>query len=95
MEPTYTQKQLDEIDPPPFEYQGKQYDAYQATQQQRKIERSIRKQKRLQTAFEAQGNEAEASAAGSKLRALNKEYRQFSKAAGLPEQRERTKVLYS
>jgi len=95
MEPTYAQKQLDEIDPPPFEYQGKQYDAYQATQQQRKIERSIRKQKRLQASFKAAGLEDDARAAGSKLRALNKEYRQFSAAAGLPEQRERTKVLYT
>ncbi len=95
MEPTYTQKQLDEIDPPPFEYQGKQYNAYQATQQQRKIERSIRKQKRLEASFKAAGLEDDARAAKSKLRALNKEYRQFSKAAGLPEQQERTKVLYT
>lgn len=95
MEPTYTQKQLDEIDQPPFEYQGKQYDAYQATQKQRQIERTIRKQKRLKAGFEAAGLTDEAKAAGSKLRALNKEYRQFSKAAGLPEQWERTRVLYT
>lgn len=95
MEPTYTQKELDEIDPHPFEYEGRTYTAYQATQKQREIERSIRKQKRLQKSFKAAGLEDKARAAGSKLRALNKEYRQFSKAAGLPEQRERLKVLYT
>lgn len=94
MEPTYTQKELDDIDPPPFEYQGKTYTAYSASQQQRKIERTIREQTRLQTYYKAAGLTNEAAAAGAKLRALRKEYKQFSAAAGLPEQRERMKVLY-
>lgn len=50
---TYTDKQLREIDQPPFEYQGRTYDQYQASQKQREIERSIRKQKRIQKAAEA------------------------------------------
>lgn len=93
-EPTYTQEQLDNIDPPPFEFDGKTYSAYEATQMQRRIERSIRKQKRRKAAFEAAGMQDDAAAAGSKLRMLNKKYKDFSAAAGLPEQRERMAVLY-
>lgn len=97
MERTYSDEELEEMRPENhrFTYEGKEYDQYSGSQQQRKIERSIRKQKRLQASYKAAGLEDEARAAGSKLRALNKEYRQFSAAAGLPEQRERTKVLYT
>lgn len=94
---TYTEKQLKEMDQPPFEYQGKTYDQYQASQKQREIERSIRKQKRIQIAMEALGTEEaakDATAAKAKIRLLNREYRVFSEAANLPLQRERTKVVY-
>lgn len=94
---TYTDKQLREIDQPPFEYQGRTYDQYQASQRQREIERSIRKQKRIQKAAEALGTEEaakDATAARAKIRLLNREYRLFSEAANLPLQRERTKVVY-
>lgn len=94
---TYTDKQLREIDQPPFEYQGRTYDQYQASQKQREIERSIRKQKRIQKAAEALGTEEaakDATAAMAKIRLLNREYRLFSEAANLPLQRERTKVVY-
>jgi hypothetical protein len=94
---TYTDKQLREIDQPPFEYQGRTYDQYQASQKQREIERSIRKQKRIQKAAEALGTEEaakDATAARAKIRLLNREYRLFSEAANLPLQRERTKVVY-
>lgn len=37
----------------------------------------------------------DATAANIKLRRLNEKYKEFSKAAGLPEQRDRIKVLYS
>lgn len=73
-------------------FEGKEYDDYQATQMQRRVEREIRKQKRFKTAFEAAGLSDAAAAAGSKLRALNEKYRAFSKAAGLPEQRERMRA---
>ena len=94
MEPTYTQEQLDNIDPPPIEYDGKTYTAYESTQAQRRIEASIRRWKRRKIAAEASGDKDDANAAGARLRALNKKYREFSKAAGLPEQRERMRVEY-
>lgn len=79
---------------PKIEFEGRKYDDYQATQKQREIERTIRKRKRELAGFEAAGLTVEADAAKSYIRALMKEYRAFSKAAGLPEQRERMKVLY-
>ncbi len=61
---------------------------------QRRIEREIRKTKRDKVAFEAAGLTEDATAANIKLRRLNQKYKEFSKAAGLPEQRDRMKVLY-
>ena len=49
----------------------------------------------MQAGYAAAGLDDEAAAAGSKLRALNKKYKEFSKAAGLPEQRERMRALYT
>ena len=54
-ERTYTDEQLASIDPPPFEFEGKKYTMYEATQKQRQIERTIRKLKREQAAFKAAG----------------------------------------
>ena len=45
-EPSYTEEELKNIDPPPFEYNGKTYTYYEATQRQRAMERSMRKTKR-------------------------------------------------
>jgi hypothetical protein len=42
----YTDSQLDNIDPPPFEYKGKSYTYYEAAQAQRGLERDMRKIKR-------------------------------------------------
>lgn len=94
-ERTYTDEQLQHIDDGiGCEYDGKKYTAYEATQMQRRIERTIRKQKRLKNAYEAAGLTGDATTANIKLRRLNAKYKAFSKAAGLPEQRERLKVLY-
>lgn len=79
---------------PKIQFEGREYDDYQATQKQRQIERAIRKLKRRKAAFEAAGLTKDAQAANIRLRRLNQEYKAFSKAAGLPEQRERTRVLY-
>lgn len=94
-ERTYTDEQLQHIDDGlGCEYDGKKYTAYESTQMQRRIERTIRKQKRLKTAYEAAGLTGDATTANIKLRRLNAKYKEFSKSAGLPEQRERLKVLY-
>ncbi|MCI8915636.1 MAG: hypothetical protein HFF26_03075 [Oscillospiraceae bacterium] len=91
-ERTYTDQELASIDPPPITFEGRTYTAYQTTQTQQKLERTIRKQKRLKAAYKAAGLDEDAAAAGSRLNILNQKYRAFSRAAGLPEQRERMKV---
>lgn len=62
---------------------------------QRRFEREIRRQKRRKTAYEAAGMKDDATTANIKLRRLNQKYKEFSKAAGLPEQQDRMKVLYA
>lgn len=97
MEPAYSKEDLGSMkaDNHKFVFDGKEYNGYSSTQMQRKIERSIRKQKRLKTSYEAAGLNDKATASGARIRALNKKYREFSAAAGLPEQRDRIKVLYT
>lgn len=97
MEPTYTQADLDRLkgENNKVTYDGRTYDGYQATQMQRRLERTIRKQKRLVNAYKAAGLTEDAQAANIKLRRLNQKYSEFSKAAGLPEQTERKNVLYA
>ena len=94
-ERTYTDEQLANIDDGlGCTFEGKTYTAYEATQEQRKVERTIRKLNREKTAYNAAGLTDEEQAVNIKLRRLNAKYKAFSKAAGLPEQRERMKVLY-
>lgn len=94
-ERTYTDEQLSHIDDGlGCTFDGKTYTAYEATQEQRKVERTIRKLKREKAAYSAAGLADEEQAVNIKLRRLNAKYKAFSKAAGLPEQRERMKVLY-
>lgn len=95
-ERTYTDEQLEHIDDGlGCTYDGKTYTAYEATQMQRRVERQIRAQKRLVNAYKSAGLTDDATVANIKLRRLNGKYREFSKAAGLPEQRDRMKVLYT
>lgn len=94
-ERTYTDEQLANIDPPPFEFEGRIYTAYGATQKQRQVETSVRNIKRRKVSFDAAGLTDDAQAANIRLRRMNQKYKAFSKAAGLPEQRERMKVLYA
>ena len=77
-----------------FEFEGKQYDQYSGSQQQRKIERTIRKLKREKTAYNAAGLSEKEQAVSIRIKRLSAKYKAFSRAAGLPEQRERMKVLY-
>ena len=94
-ERTYNDEQLEHIDDGlGCTFDGKTYTAYEATQEQRRVERTIRKLKREKAAYSAAGVTDEEQAVNIKLRRLNAKYKAFSKAAGLPEQRERMKVLY-
>ncbi len=89
---TYTDEELEKIDPPPFEYEGKEYTAYEATQKQRQIERTVRKLKRERDAYKAAGLDDDARAVNVKIRRLSRKYKEFSAAAGLPEQKERMRT---
>ena len=94
-ERTYTDEQLAHIDDGhDVTFEGKHYTAYEATQKQRQIERTVRKLKREQTAYEAAGLAEEERAVTVRIRRLTAEYKAFSEAAGLPLQRERMKVVY-
>lgn len=92
-ERAYTDEELKALDPPPFQYEGKAYSAYDATQMQRRLETAMRKQERRIIAFNASGNVEQADNAKIRLRALQSKYRAFSKAAKLPTQFERAKVI--
>lgn len=95
-ERTYTDDQLKHIDDGlGCTYDGKAYTAYEATQMQRRVEREIRKLKREKAAYKAAGLHEDETAANIRLRRLNSKYKSFSAAAGLSEQRERMKVLYT
>ena len=94
-ERTYTDKQLKHIDNGlGCTFDGKSYTAYEATQMQRRVERTIRKLKREKAAYRAAGLKGDAMALNTRLHRLSTKYKAFSAAAGLPEQRERMKVLY-
>lgn len=92
-ERTYTDKQLANIDPPPIMYQGKTYTSYEATQKQRQIERAMRKCKREIIGNKAAGQTESEQDAAVRLERLSKEYKSFSKAAGLRAQPERAMVM--
>ena len=96
MKRTYSDKDLEAMkgENHRFTYDGKEYDGYTASQEQRRIERTIRKLKREQAAYKAAGLEDDATAVTARIRRLNAKYKEFSKATGLPEQRERMRVLY-
>lgn len=90
--PSYTEKQLAALDPPPFTYEGKQYTAYEAQQQMRKMERKMRKQKDRCIAADAAGDTEAFTAASIKLRRQKDIYEDFCKAAGTYTEYERTFV---
>lgn len=92
-ERTYTDEQLAHIDDGhDCDFEGRHYTAYQATQKQRMIERTVRKLKREKHAFEKAGLTEEAQDTNVRINRLSKLYKDFSKAADLPEQPERMKV---
>lgn len=94
-ERTYTDEQLAHIDDDlGCEFDGKKYTAYEATQMQRRVEREVRKLKREKAAYKAAGLHEDETAVNIRLRRLNAKYGVFSAKAGLPEQRERMKVMY-
>lgn len=94
-EPKYTQQQLDNIDPPPFEWKGKMYRASQARDKQRWFEREMRRCKRLMIAHDAVGNPDDYNHYKARLKKLSKEYKLFSAKSGLPLQMNRAVVKHA
>ena len=95
-ERTYTNEQLEHIDDDHgCTFDGKDYTAYEATQMQRRIERTVRKLKREKTAYKAAGLHEDETAVNIRLRRLNAKYKAFSVKAGLPEQPERMRVYFT
>ena len=92
-EPQYTRAELEQFrrdNAKGVSFEGRQFKTiYEATQYQRKIERSIRAQKRRQTIAENQRNTERAQQAKTRLKVLQAEYRRFCKATGLRTQDER------
>ena len=91
----YTDSQLEKIDDPAFEYEGKEYSTYEATQRQRLLERTQRKYKRILLAYDAAGvqsTDPDYQQAALKLQLRKQEYQKFSNAARLREQPERAQV---
>ena len=92
----YTDEWLDEQNRKENEkkiYCGRQYDTYSALQYQRRLERTIRKQKQDVELLEKAGVDKEdITAAKCRLRLTNKAYVDFTKEMGLRQQRERLRV---
>lgn len=91
--PLYTKEELANIDPPPFEYNGKRYTYYEATQKQRSMERAIRKNKREILAADKTGDKDRFTEKSIRLRRQREEYDKFSISAGLLTQNERNQVV--
>lgn len=92
-EPRYTEEELKTtFNPPPIEWKGKMYSAYDAKEKQRWYEREMRKCKRELIANDAAGDEEQYNKWKAKLKKLSAGYKAFSKKAGLPLQMERARV---
>lgn len=95
-EPAYSAAELAKIreeESTPREYLGKTYTAYEATQRQRELERTMRARRESIKLLEAGGADAEDIAKERAFyRAASQEYTKFSKAMRIPEQRERVRI---
>lgn len=90
--PQYTEEELEEFRQQNEEgvtFEGKHYTLYEATQRQRKFERTIRKQKRRILVDEATGDKDKLQTDQIRLVRLRQEYARFSKGVGLPMQHAR------
>ena len=88
----YNDEQLANIDPPPKDYNGKTYTYYEATQEQRKMERQIRQLKREIIGHNATGDKEAFTEASIKLQMKKKEYDKFSSAMNIRAKKERQTV---
>ena len=96
-EPAYSDAErarIRESESTPHEYMGKTYTAYEATQRQRELERTMRARRESIKLLEAGGADPEdITKERASYRAVSQEYTRFSAAMGIPEQRERIKII--
>lgn len=95
LSPAYSKAQLEEFkanDNKVFEFEGKKYTGYEATQMQRKLETAIRNERDLLKTAKAFGNNELINEAKTKISLLTSKYAQFSKASGLSTKMERTRL---
>lgn len=90
---TYTDGQLEQMikeENTPKEYNGKQYNTYEALQQQRKMETSMRKTRQdIQLLKDGGSDETEITLKKAKYYGQMQTYEEFSKKMGLPLQKQR------
>ncbi|MBQ9082815.1 MAG: phage minor capsid protein [Clostridia bacterium] len=93
--PQYTDAELEQFkqdNAKGIDYEGQHYSMYEATQQQRKLERTMRKQKNRILVDETNGDKEKLQVDQIRLRRISEEYNRFSKAAGLRTQPHRAQV---
>lgn len=92
-EPSYTPEELKQMraeELKKHEYNGKEYTKYEASQRQRRLERTIAARRHAVDLLEEGGAyEQTIQNARASFQAVSQEYTRFSKAMGLPQQRER------
>lgn len=94
-QPSYSKKQLKELNDETlkeFEYEGKKYNKYQASQVQRRLETEIRRQKDRQIIARSSGDKEGILQAQTKISQLTDKYNDFSQKAGLDTYKERLSV---
>lgn len=89
-EPAYTRRELEELQAKKYTYNGQRLTEYEASQQQRGIERQIRRWKREYAAMEAAGQDTTEAAA--KIRQWQDRQKNFLKQTGLKRQTDREQV---
>ncbi|MEG1158091.1 MAG: phage minor capsid protein, partial [Christensenellaceae bacterium] len=90
---TWSDEELKHIDPPDFDFAGKHYNAYGATQRQRALEREIRRKKRELIGYEAADDKEAFMIASKHLSDIRTEYEVFSNRADLRTKDERAQVF--
>lgn len=92
-ERSYTDEELAQMNAEenkPVKYGDKEYTKYEALQRQRKLETAMRAQRqKIHLLEEAGADEEDIINARCRYRGTSQEYTRFSKAMGLPQQRER------
>lgn len=91
---TYTDDELKNIDKPPFQYGGKTYSSYEASQVMRKTETTLRALKRRMLGFSASGDRDAYTTTAARYKATKAEYKRFADAAGMRNQMDSRSYIY-